>query len=315
MPNQITGINWLAEYPKSGGTWVRAFLSAYEAGGTVHINELGNIGTVDSHSMWWQMHLPKPFDACTLLDMAMVRPAALYTLLQCWTSTGHYFSPIVKTHVARVQVCGIPMFPKPLTARVIYIVRDPRDVLVSSSYYFNSTFDEGIERMSNDDFVIGEDSVVQPLRSWSFHVKSWMQAKTNNDFPVLLVKYEDLLADPVQAFTRILKFLRWDIDDALVRTCVEATSFNKLKEMEARDGMVENRSRSDAPFFRTGGAGKYKDVLSMQQIERIEDDHAEVMDKLGYERTVGGPRNEADRSDADTTDPPELQSAQSQSAG
>lgn len=279
----VSGINWLVGYPKSGTTWVRAFLAAYLDGlDEVDPNKLSTIGTSDSHVMFWCPHVAKPIDYVELAEMSIFRPAAMFGLLQSWAATGHWFNPIVKTHVANLRITGIDLFPRALTSRALYIVRDPRDVAISSTRYFGGTYDDAVDRLGNDDHVIGADTIVQPIRSWSSHVHSWLDAQAKGAYPVGFVAYEDLLDNPVDKFTGIIEFMGWEVDEQRVVKAVEAASFDKLKDAEQRLGMYENRSKTGLPFFGEGRRGTHKDKLTAAQIERIETDHMAMMVRLGY---------------------------------
>lgn len=286
----VTGINWLASYPKSGSTWVRAFLAAYLAGGELDLNKLLTIGSADSHALWWQQFIPKALDEVQPHEMALFRPAALYNLLQTWAGTGHYRNPIVKTHCANLQFMGIPLFPPILTKRAIYLVRDPRDIAVSFRGFFgDESRDETIERMASDDLVLGRNAIVQPVQSWSSHVKSWLAMKTREEkqYPVMLLRYEDLLANPRKILRECLLFYKWEVREDLVDRCVQLTSFDSLRRQESEQGMVENRSQDGGVFFRRGTSGHFKDELTEAQIRKIEEDHGAMMTAMGYELEQG----------------------------
>ena len=79
----------------------------------------------------------------------------------------------------------------------IYILRDPRNVITSISHHYQIPLEEAYEFMTDDRRAIIEKVGqrylgFQPIFSWSTNVKSWVE---NKKFPVLVIKYEDLIKD------------------------------------------------------------------------------------------------------------------------
>jgi hypothetical protein len=186
-----------------------------------------------------------------------------------------------KTHNYLGEDCGHPLLAMEATRASIYILRDPRDVALSATDHFGVSVDETIEIMSREG-AIGHAtpgrSVYEVLSSWSIHVKSWTQRQHGR---LLVVRYEDLLADPYGEFGKIARKLGITTEETRIRRAVEHASFKILQQMERETGFIE-RSDSSEKFFRSGRSGGWKDELTPEQAKRIERDHREQMARFGY---------------------------------
>jgi hypothetical protein len=274
------GITWIASYPKSGNTWLRAFLACYlNHGNPVSLNALPkDLSFSDARAPDYYAASPYPVHRLDVREVFLIRGAVLLKIL---AETSH--RPLfVKTHNANATVSEVRLMPSFITTRAIHIVRDPRDVLVSFANWTGEGIDKTIEIMSDEKSVldnIREDAkpVVSVLGSWSRHVSSWLNA----DFPVATFRYEDMVSEPFETFMKIMNEIHDDPDEATVRAAVEMTSFDRLKAFEEKYGFRERAPDVDA-FFRKGEVGQWKNVLTNSQSDRIVSDHGEVMARLGY---------------------------------
>ena len=167
-----------------------------------------------------------------------------------------------------------------VTRGAIYILRDPRDVALSSSEFFGVPLGQTIETMSDNDALglPARGMVYEAMSSWSVHVKSWTHRRAGN---FLVVRYEDLLADPYGEFGKIARKLGITTEEARIRRAVEHASFKTLRHMEQETGFIE-RSDASERFFRSGRSGGWKDALTQDQAKRIERGHREQMKRFGY---------------------------------
>ena len=189
-----------------------------------------------------------------------------------------------KVHDAWITTrTGEPLFPPKLTLGAIYIVRDPRDVAVSNAHHESKPVDWVIERMSNplDMMEMSAQRVSvklpQKVDSWSAHVESWLSAPIRHH----LLKYEEMLADPLVSFGAAARFLGFDTAPEKIASAVDAVRFDRLRSAEDKDGFRERQPGMDR-FFRRGVAGGWRDSLTLAQVKRIEADHGLMMRKLGY---------------------------------
>jgi hypothetical protein len=268
---------WVASYPKSGNTWVRMFVNAYVSGFPVDINSGFQYAVGDQHQGFYQTCTCRPVNSLSISEQVFIRPAALLTALNL-AAAKHV---CMKTHFAKVVIDGIVMMPPTLSIGSVYLLRDPRDIAISYSSHLNMDLDRTIKAMGDMQHanVHRESNLISLLGTWSFHVDSWVTE--NKDIPVTVLRYEDMLADPVTSFTKALNGLGFkDIDKDKFDFALEQTKFKNLQKLEENGGFRENDSSSK--FFRKGTSGQWKDILTPKQIKKICTDHEEVMTKFQY---------------------------------
>jgi hypothetical protein len=134
--------------------------------------------------------------------------------------------------------------------------------------------------MESDNFASLTDDrqVYEMWGSWSQHVETWTQQKADQ---VLVVRYEDMLDDPISTFTTMAQHLRQAPGRADVRLAIERSSFDRLNRQEQAVGFAEKTPRGSA-FFRVGRSGQWRDQLEAEQIRRIVARHHRQMQRFGY---------------------------------
>ncbi len=95
-----------------------------------------------------------------------------------------------------------------------------------------------------------------------------------------MIRYEDMAADPLKIFGGVAGFLGLDPPRERLQRAIAHSSFKALKAQEDERGFVERSQYSR--FFRTGQVGRWKEVLSAEQVDRIVSDHREQMERFGY---------------------------------
>jgi hypothetical protein len=264
-------IVWLASYPKSGNTWVRAFLHNYIVNAeTPHsINSLVDFSVAECAAAFYGP------DAAGLSteQVQKLRPAVHEQLTRL-----HADLVFVKTHNAHLAMHGIPFCTPACTAGAVYIIRDPRDVALSYAAFARRSVDEIIDFMADSKAANATDTnqVFEHLSSWSAHAVSWVASS-----PRLLVRYEDLLGEPERYFARIIRFLgTGEVEADRLKRAIAFSGFDVLAGQEAAEGY---RAAGGADiFFRAGKAAQWREALTVGQIARIEAAHGEVMQKFGY---------------------------------
>lgn len=276
----MSGFFWLASYPKSGNTWMRIFLESLLTGGkTPDINKLtSGISNAASRDLFDRV-LDIESSELTGEEILDARPD------QFAIEASEAHAPLYrKVHDAwRFTPSGAPLFPPGLTLGALHLVRDPRDVALSLASYMNWSVDRAISFMANPEAELESPNsritplLVQKVCSWSMHAESWLEAPV----PKLLLRYEDMLSDPVASFAKAALFLRIDTRSETIEVAVEAVHFDRLVKLEEADGFAEKPPGAER-FFRKGIAGDWRGSLSKEQVARIEADHGTLMKKLGY---------------------------------
>lgn len=273
----MSSIIWLASYPKSGNTWVRAFLQNYlDASDTPSdINALDRYFADESKPNWYAPHASAPLAETDTAGICALRP-----LVQRDIAASRPGSIIVKTHNLLGDFNGLPLHEMSVTAGAIYVLRNPLDVVISLADHFGLSVDAAIEFLNSETTGTPSDeaNVASVLGSWSMHVRSWVEGGGE---ATTVLRYEDLLAKPLKTFRKLAHFLGLKRDDALLRRAVRFSSFGELRKQEQKRGFIE-RSPNSSNFFRAGRKDQWRSVLSEDQVDRIVAAHGEVMGRFGY---------------------------------
>jgi len=252
---------WIASYPKSGNTWVR-FLACNLVFGPVHsAAELARL-VPDVHELT---------GACEI----------------------HGPRVLMKTH--------FPYSPRlPLatrTAAAVYIVRHPADVMLSNFHYarrrgaasWEQTFERYLESYIG---ARGDPRWLElGMGSWEENVRSWMSPE--RDFPIMRVRYEDLLDDGLKLARSLREFLGLARTDEQIGRAAAAASFERLREIEEADIRAQRVGIFYKPylrpgieagvrFMRAGRSGEGARALSASQRERFDAAFGTLQRELGY---------------------------------
>ncbi len=272
---------WIASYPKSGNTWVRVFIHNLlrelrgESEGAQDINALHEMTARESLKEGFERRLGKPAHQATAGEIAEARMQVQADLVR-----GTEGPVYIKTHNAVATVEGFPAIDFDVTLAAVYIVRNPLDVAVSYAHYSGLPFDPRIAHMAdpagNIDFSARR--VWEFTSSWSFHAASWMSVPNR---PVLLLRYEDMLAAPERSFGRLTAFLRLRADAEQLRRAIEKSSFGEMARQEELHGFNERPGTAEK-FFRSGKAGQWREALSPAQVSAVIAAHGPMMMRFGY---------------------------------
>ena len=280
-----SGILWIAAWPKSGTTWLRAVLTSYlrEDGGPPPINAL--MGGSANHREAFEEYLG--LDSSDMTDAEIQRhlPRFREVLAERLYANRERNEPsFVKAHEAYRLPGGAPLFSRTGTAGVVYLVRNPLDVAISYAHHLNWRIDRTIRLMADpaahETRLPGGvfDRLPEPLSTWSGHVSSWTQQKA---LRLHIARYEDLLADPHDGFGAILRFAGIELDPTRLSRAIEHTSFQRLQAQEAESGYAEKQPTAPS-FFRAGVAGSWRTALTAAQVQAVTAAHGDVMARFGY---------------------------------
>ncbi len=270
---------WLASYPKSGNTWLRAVYTALRTGADPNINALegGN-----SPSSRWLFDSVLGVRSSDLLpeEIDRLRPHADVELVA--RAGGDVWR---KIHDALLPgPSGELVVSAEATRAALYILRDPRDVAVSLARYDDLPLERAVELLCRDDAALAagrrelSSLLLQRLGSWSEHVHSWVDTPA---FPVHVLRYEDCLADPVASFQPAFAAAGLEVSASELAGAVASSSWERLRAQEDSVGFVERLSAT-SPFFRRGRAGGWAEELAPNLARRIVDAHGAVMARFGY---------------------------------
>ena len=276
-------IIWLASYPKSGNTWVRAFLTLlFSKTDYLNINNL----TIEQFP---QRH---NFENLTknISDVSEFVKNCIHA--QTKINLDNKIK-IFKTHNAYWKSGNNYFTDTDNTLGCIYIVRDPRNVITSlkNHYSKNHSYD-ALKFIKNDKQFLGDlkNSILETdlptvISSWKNHFNSWKKIKTN----YLLIKYENLLNNPKEEFFKITNFLEkisdFKFNKVDIYKSMERTNFNYLQNQEKEIGFreaVKDKFGKPVKFFNLGPKNNWKKILDPNIARDIEMNFKDEMDELGY---------------------------------
>jgi hypothetical protein len=236
---------FILSFPKSGNTWTR-FLIA----NLIYPQTPADFSNINQLT-------PDP-EALSKRDMArMPRPRFI--------KSHQYFDPRYK--------------------RVIYVVRDPRDVALSQFHFHRKRglIEDGYppEKFVAR-FVKGETS---PYGSWGENVAGWLATRQNRP-GFLLLRYEDMLADAARELNKVAAFLEIPADGERILNVVQRSSADEMRKLEKSQGHLwssTQSTRKDVPFVRAAKAGGWRTGLPEAAVAQLEAAWGPLMTYLGYE--------------------------------
>jgi hypothetical protein len=177
----------------------------------------------------------------------------------------------------------------PRYKKLIYIVRDPRDVVLSEFH-----FDIKRRAISEDyplqqfvsRFVRGE--LNHPYGTWGENAASWFYTRRQGP-QFLLVRYESLQSQAIDEMEKIAEFLGVSADPERIAFAIQQSSADRMRELEKKQGMLwssTRETRQDKPFVRAAKAGGWRNELPEASVAEIEGAWGGLMREIGYELAV-----------------------------
>ena len=276
-------IIWLASYPKSGSTWVRSFLTCllFSQDNNLNINDIKirafptkkDYENINENSENINQIIQNSLHAQSRINLDN-KIKFFKTHSANWKSNDDLFTDEVNTD------------------SVIYIVRDPRNIITSIKNHFDfDSYEKSLNFMKNEQTIIGnkksksEIDLLTIISSWSNHYKSWKKIKKD----YLLIKYENLVDNSFDEFGKISNFLKkkhdYQYSETEVAKSIENTSFDKLKLQEKEKGFIEAVTDSKGnlkKFFNLGPENDWKNILDKKTTRLVEENFEKEMIELGY---------------------------------
>lgn len=239
---------FLVSYPRSGNTWTRFLI-----GNLVYPDEPLTFKNVESR-------IPEIYLSPDRVLRRLARPRLL------------------KSHE-----CFDPRYK-----RIIYIVRDPRDVAVSYYHYAikikwidqNYPIEQFVPRLISGEF----DVRARWAAAWSDHVMSWVSMRNESD-GFLLLRYEDMIQDAEHELSRVASFLNFEPTPERLTRAVQLSSADHMRNLEKREAQewqLTQNTRQDKPFVRAAKSGSWEQALPALSVALIESAWGPTMRSLGY---------------------------------
>jgi len=163
--------------------------------------------------------------------------------------------------------------PKPEYKKVIFLIRDGRDAMVSY-YHYNKKlgYDTTLTKM------VREGDTVFPCM-WHIHIQKWLENPYKAD--MIFVRYEDLLNDPLAEMKKVCKFINIERSDAYLEQSIATCSFDKMSKREKEQGWEGwNKEKT---FLRSGKIGDYKKEMIIEDTAFFNQMSAQVLKHFNYE--------------------------------
>ncbi|NXW32129.1 ST3A1 sulfotransferase, partial [Phaetusa simplex] len=231
---------FLTTYPKSGTVWTQNILSLIIHEG--HRNGTENMETMER--IPWLEYNIKNKDYADL--------------------------PLPRAFATHLPYYLVPRDLRNKRARVIYVSRNPKDVMVS--YYHFSKYMSTLEEVPDFNLFMERFLAGKVLgSSWLDHVAGWYSHA--EDFNILFLTYEEMKKDLRSAVLKICNFLGKKLSEEEVDSVVRQATFeNMRKDPRANyenlpDDLV---AKDKGSFLRKGTVGDWKNIMTVAQSERFD---------------------------------------------
>ncbi|MDC3186592.1 sulfotransferase domain-containing protein [Candidatus Pelagibacter sp.] len=281
-------IIWIASYPKSGNTWLRALISSYfySEDGIYNEDLLKKIDQFPVRKYFEHFNYDKKKPGDTT---------------QFWIKAQEQINKdkklkFFKTHNIFGKVNSFDFTNSENSAGAIYIVRDPRNVISSIKNHYGLEGESAIRWMTDQNNYIYDVERVKDvgygdftfISSWDLNYKSW---QVQNRIPVKFIKYEDFLYKTYLMFTEIIEFIYKitnnpaKVDKIKLKNALNSTTFKKLQDREKKYGFSEAVSFTNSKksqFFNLGPENDWKKILNEKFKNKINHSFEKNLKELSY---------------------------------
>ena len=277
-------IIWLASYPKSGNTLMRSILSSYfySKDGNFEFKNLNQIKQFPMSVDFMSLGINIENDKEVFQNFINV---------QKFINEKKRSLSFFKTHSSLVKMYDCDFTNLENSLAVIYIVRDPRNVVTSFANHNGISVDEATDIIIDQNMFTDKSSNVCKVSvgSWASNYNSWKEFKKLDKY--LLVKYEDLVFNTEKTFLKILNFIfklggyQAQIDDKKLKNSIKSTTFTKMQKLEKEEGFNEEMKNIDnqkVTFLKYGPKENDPNKLPKFLKDKIEKEFKTELEELNY---------------------------------
>jgi len=282
-------IIWIASYPKSGNTWIRSFIYSLLFSKNLK-PDLNKINIIDQYpTKKYLKSLVRNFNNLNEISQNWIKSQEIINT----DKKIRFF----KTHHILCEINKNKFTDLNNTLGVIYIVRDPRNVITSvKNHYSKDSYESAFEFITDEKHCIDVENknhtnldkkeILNTLiSSWKTHYNSWKKFPKN----FFLIKYEDLIKNPKENFLNLVNYIeditKTRINKDNLNEIINFNNFQNLKKFEQREGFIEksvDKFDKTKKFFFLGPENKWKKLLPINIKEEIDLQFHEELKELGY---------------------------------
>ncbi|XP_027157192.1 flavonol sulfotransferase-like [Coffea eugenioides] len=244
----------LATYPKSGTTWLKALLFSITNRTCISHPDQNPLLTANPHE------LVPMLESYAAENPVNPKPP----------------NSLMHTHI---PYNSLPESTKSSGCPIVYVYRDPKDVLVSCWHFVNKLKPEAVPRISLAEAFEKFSKGASPFGPYWNHVLGYWKASIEWPERVFFLRYEDLKKEPCFHTKRLAEFLGQPFTtdkegESLVSKVVEFCSFKNLSNLDVNKtgshSVVGFRVIENKIYFREGQVGDSQNYLEREMMDHLD---------------------------------------------
>lgn len=242
---------FIASYPKSGNTFMRAIISSliYSEDGNFNFDLFKKITLIDTNPFYDFVKDINYNDYLNLNDLSI---SSKYWLMAQKNYSNLTQNFVFKTHAANLMYQENKYTLDKYCMGVIYLIRNPIGIIPSYAYHLNVSNEDILKMITNNNIISlnPKGNICVPLSSWETHITSW----TKINVPKIFIRFEDLIDDTIGTIKKCVEFLnsvdiKFSCNSSKIKNIYSSTKFEKLEKQEQDNNFKIGKDKN---FFRKG---------------------------------------------------------------
>ncbi|KAK1425998.1 hypothetical protein QVD17_14665 [Tagetes erecta] len=252
---------FLASHPKSGSTWLKALAFAI----------INRTKFKTDHDPTHPLLTVSPHDCVPFMES------------ESFLNNPSYANGLMATHI---PYTSLPESIITSECRIVYLCRNPKDVIVSYWHFLNKLKDDDSTPTKLDDAFELFSRGMSPYGSFWDHVIGYYKASLDRPGKVLFLKYEDLKKHPENEVKKLAKFVgnpftEEEVFDGSVQKIIQLCGFENLNKLVNKKRKKTPKVLSDDIYYRKGVVGDSVNYLTSQMVQTLDKITKEKCGTLG----------------------------------